>query len=78
MFYSSVDVYSVVVSISRHHFFQDLSLRVLRSSDQFYIVSYYIKWVTTSWTYSSYVFLLIWTQPVAIFLCQDPSKVKNS
>ena len=22
------------------------------SSDPFYIVSYYIKWVTTSWTYS--------------------------
>mgnify|MGYP001295737045 CR=1 FL=1 len=24
-----------------------------RSSDPFYIVSYYIKWVTTSWTYST-------------------------
>ena len=24
-----------------------------RSSDPFYIVIYYIKWVTTSWTYSS-------------------------
>ena len=24
-----------------------------RSSDPFYIVSYYIIWVTTSWTYSS-------------------------
>ena len=23
-----------------------------RSSDPFYIVSYFIKWVTTSWTYS--------------------------
>ena len=23
-----------------------------RSSDSFYIVSYYIKWVTTSWTHS--------------------------
>ena len=23
----------------------------LRSSDTFYVVSYYIKWVTTSWTY---------------------------
>ena len=23
-----------------------------RSSDPFYIVGYYIKWVTTSWTYS--------------------------
>ena len=23
-----------------------------RSSDPFYIVSYYIKWVTTSWTHS--------------------------
>ena len=26
-----------------------------RSSDTFYIVSYYIKWVTTSWTHSSKV-----------------------
>ena len=25
-----------------------------RSSDPFYIVGYYIKWVTTSWTYSTY------------------------
>ena len=24
-----------------------------RSSDPFYLVSYYIKWVTTSWTHSS-------------------------
>ena len=24
-----------------------------RSSDPFYIVSYYIKWVTTSWTHST-------------------------
>ena len=24
------------------------------SSDPFYIVSYYIKWVTTSWTHSMY------------------------
>ena len=24
-----------------------------RSSDPFYVVTYYIKWVTTSWTYSS-------------------------
>ena len=23
-----------------------------RSSDPFYLVSFYIKWVTTSWTYS--------------------------
>ena len=26
--------------------------RCPRSCDPFYIVSYYIKWVTTSWTYS--------------------------
>ena len=25
-----------------------------RSSDPIYIVSYYLKWVTTSWTYSMY------------------------
>ena len=29
-----------------------------RSSDPFYIVRYYIQWVTTSWTYSN--FLLQW------------------
>ena len=23
-----------------------------RSSDPFYIVTYYMKWITTSWTYS--------------------------
>ena len=23
------------------------------SSDPFYVVTYYIKWVTTSWTYST-------------------------
>ena len=26
-----------------------------RSSDSFYIVTYYIKWVTTSWTYSKFL-----------------------
>ena len=25
---------------------------VYESSDPFYVVTYYIKWVTTSWTYS--------------------------
>ena len=25
----------------------------VRSSDPFYIVTYYIKWATTSWTYST-------------------------
>jgi len=35
-----------------------------RSSDQFYVVTYYIKWVTTSWTdsrryimFGSYIYL---------------------
>ena len=30
-----------------------------RSSGPFYVVTYYIKWVTTSWTYSSFKFLII-------------------
>ena len=45
----------------------------LRSSDQFYIVSYYIKWVTTSWTYRTTIpsclpllhilsFIMLWQQ----------------
>jgi len=31
----------------------NLSTICPRSSDPFYIVSYYIKWVTTSWTHST-------------------------
>ena len=31
-----------------------------RSSDPFYIVSYYIKWVTTSWTYSIVTYDIKW------------------
>ena len=30
---------------------QDANTVCLRSSDQFYIVSYCMKWVNTSWTY---------------------------
>ena len=30
------------------------------SSDPFYIVSYYIKWVTTFWTYSTYGGSITW------------------
>ena len=30
-----------------------------RSSDPFYVVTYYIKWVTTSWTHSNIA--RIWT-----------------
>ena len=26
------------------------------SSDPFYVVTYYIQWITTSWTYSMYVY----------------------
>ena len=33
-----------------------------RSSDPIYIVSYYIKWVTTSWTHSMYVNIFYWCQ----------------
>ena len=38
-----------------HYFLDILYLYTIcsRRSDPFYIVSYYIKWVTTSWTYSS-------------------------
>ena len=40
-------------------FFYDLLYICQGSSDRFYIVIYYIKWVTTSWTYSTY---FIWTK----------------
>ena len=29
------------------------------SSDPFYVVTYYIKWVTTSWTYGTYLWLTL-------------------
>ena len=36
-------------------YFPDLYLAICPiSSDPFYIVSYYIKWCTTSWTYNIY------------------------
>ena len=36
------------------HYFLDIYYTVCpRSSDPFYGGTYYIKWVTTSWTYSS-------------------------
>ena len=51
-----------------------------RSSDPFYIVTYYIDWVTTSWTYSiSYVFtvsllcLLSVSYIMVVFLSFCPS-----
>ena len=34
-----------------------------RSGDPFYIVSYNMKWVTTSWTYSMLVFLYNFVSP---------------
>ena len=37
------------------------------SSDPFFIVSYYIKWVTTSWTYSIYIRLYIFLAKIRIF-----------
>ena len=45
-------------------------------SDPFYIVTYYIKWVTTSWTYSSIlqilsgVFWFIWTKFFSLMCTQ--------
>ena len=33
-----------------------------RSSDPFYVVTYYIKWVATSWTYSMFINFLVVTR----------------
>ena len=33
-----------------------------RSSDPFYVVTYYIKWVTTSWTDGQYTYIPVSTQ----------------
>ena len=47
-----------------------------RSSDPFYIASYYIKWVTTSWTHSIYfIFLLEATKKNNLDWGHDVSKV---
>ena len=34
-----------------------------RSSNPFYIATYYIKWVTTSWTHSIFVFHILFIDP---------------
>ena len=47
-------VYSVVFVVSIDH-----TTVCPGSSDQFYIVTYYIKWVTTSWTYSMYIIIVV-------------------
>ena len=56
-----------------------------RSSDSFYIISYYIKWVTASWTYSSSVILYDWnskitgSDPLIIIKCvTDPGVNSNT
>ena len=43
-----------------------------RSSDPFYIVSYYIKWVTTSWTDGSFPMDVQWLEITLI--ANAPSK----
>ena len=35
-----------------YHFYHNHHTVCPKSSDSFYVVNYYIKWVTTSWTYS--------------------------
>ena len=48
-----------------------------RNSDPFYEVPYYIKWVTTSWTYSRYSTRMektsFWT-PLIIHTCEEKCK----
>ena len=45
--------HAVVVIILLEHIF--IYMVCPGSSDPFYIVTYFIKWVTTSWTYSTTV-----------------------
>ena len=37
----------------KSYILDDFAAICLRNSDPFYLVIYYIKWVTTSWTYSN-------------------------
>ena len=39
-----------------------------RSSDPYYIVTYYIKWVTTSWTHSTYIWQYICIYIIYIYV----------
>ena len=41
-----------------------------RSSDPYYIVTYYIKWVTTSWTHSIYIYICIYWDRRIVRACQ--------
>ena len=45
-----------------------------RSRDPFYIVSYYIKWVTTSWTFSTIYDIQASSRPDKIY---DQSLIYN-
>ena len=49
-----------------------------RSSDPFYIVTYYIKWVTTSWTYSIFTWLEYYILGVCNDFAQPPTSGLNS
>ena len=40
------------------HSFSSKTYYMSKSSYPFYVVAYYIKWVTTSWTHSSVIFIL--------------------
>ena len=44
-----------------------------RSRDSFYIVSYYIKWITTSWTHSTMILLFDISMVRSISLSFHPS-----
>ena len=44
-----------------------------RSSDPFYIVSYYIKWVTTSWTHSIKKGIILESTPCMYKACMSIS-----
>ena len=50
-----------------------MDILYVRSSDPFYIVSYYKKWVTTSWTYSSITKEGLYGPPISENIVPDPA-----
>ena len=54
-FYSGLNILYVQEAVSNIilHRYTSMDIQYVQDSDPFYTVSYYIKWVTTSWTHST-------------------------
>ena len=52
LLFSQINIEWTIIHLKNNYQFRKCTV-CPRSSDPFYIVSYYIKWGTTSWTYSA-------------------------